>query len=415
MSDEHRPIRYLVHGDDVLAQAVTRQLLAVPGALVTVVVPPRASDLFASEELPSSTVFVSACLDPETLARCGPVDAVALLRRETAVRDEMLVSATYPRARLVVRRDLDPAASEGVRRFSAAALTAHAYVATVAMVAPRPHRRLTTILRAVRPRYAGRVVRDQLRARVARAAVVALVLAAVNSLVVRVLLEVSVGDAFIYTLMMQLYGVDVDFDASAATQAYQLGLAVLTVLGSVMTGVYLGDALQHGRALAAAGVPPARISGHLVLVGLGERGTHVMRELHAVGEDLVAVDARPTARGVSTARQQGVQVVIGDARWSETLLQAALQRSRAVLVLPPDDDTGLEIMMAARSARPDLPVIWLPADSEIAVLAYRQQHVTVPELTQHDLARAVVASLRDGEQHESQDRPAVSRPQPVDL
>ncbi|MEU4338810.1 NAD(P)-binding protein [Micromonospora lupini] len=408
MSDEHSGVRYLVHGDDVLAVAVARQLLATPDALVTVVIPPQAADLIGAEPLSNANVLITARLDPETLARCGPTDAAALLSRGSAARNAMLVSATYPQARLVVRTDLDPDATASVRRFSPAVLTARAYLAAVATVAPRQHRPLTRLLRAERPRRQQRVVRDQLRARATRAAFIALAFAAVSTLLLVVLEQISISQALYITL---LRGADEpDFDSSTAVQMYQVGFALLTILGSVMTGVYLGDALQQGRALAAAGAPAAGTSGHLVLVGLGERGTQVLQALHEVGEEVVAVDTQPTARGVRAARQRDIPVIIDDARWTDTLRQAALERSRAMLVLLPDDDTGLEITMAAHSIRPDLPVIWLPADSEVAALAYRLERVTVPDLTLHHLARAIVASLRDGRQHERQDRRAVIHP-----
>lgn len=408
MSDEHPPVRYLVHGDDVLALEVAQQLLATRDAWVTVVVPPWADGLLAAEQIPKAEVLITAGLTPETLARCGPVNAVALLRRDTAARDAMLVNAAHPQARLVVHTDFDPAAPDDVRRFSPAVLAARAYLAALATVAPRQHRLLPRLLRAGRPRRQQRVVRDQLRPRATRAAVIALVFAAVSTLLLMALEHIGISQALYITLLRG--ATEPDLGSSAAVRVYQVGFALLTILGSVMTGVYLGDALQQGRALAAGGAPPAGISGHLVLVGLGERGTQAMRTLHEAGDEIVAVDAHPTARGARAARQRDIPVIIDDARWTDTLHQAALHRSRALLVLPPNDDTGLQITMAARNLRPDLPVIWLPEDNEIAALVRRHHCVTVPELTLHDLARAVVASLSDGQQQESQDRRTVIQP-----
>ncbi|OZV83611.1 hypothetical protein CA850_02775 [Micromonospora echinospora] len=397
MSGDQRELHHLVCGDDALAAAVARRLLAAPDTRVTLAVPEYAVELVSAGLPGAASVLVADRLDAEVLARCGLVDTVTVLRQDTALRDALLARAHQPRARLVIRTELlADAAPYDARCFSPASTVARAYLSAVASTAPRRPRSLPALGGARRTPYPRRIVRNQLRARAARVALVALILALLSTTLLAVLEDLSIGQALYITLLRS--AAEPDLAGSTAVQLYQVCFALLTVLGSVTTGVYLGDALQQGRTLAAAGLPPAGIRGHVVIAGLGERGTHLVRALHDAGDEIVAIDSQPTARGVRAARRRDIPVIVDDARWPDTLLHAALDRSRALVVTTPDDDTGLTIVTAARTIRPELPIVWLPRDDDLVALAGRLPHVAVPDATLDDIAGQVADLLTNHQQ-----------------
>ncbi|WP_285790099.1 NAD(P)-binding protein [Micromonospora sp. NBRC 101691] len=399
MSGDQRQPHHLVYGDDALAVAVARRLLAAPGTRVTLAVPEYAVELVSTGLSGAASVLVADRLDAEVLARCGRVDTVTVLRQDTALHDALLARAHQPQARLVIRTELlADTAPYDARGFSPASTVARAYLSALASTAPRRPRALPTIRGARRTPYLRRILRNQLRARAARVALVALALALVSTMLLAVLHNLSVGQALYLTLLRSV--AEPDLAGGTAVQLYQVCFALLTVLGSVTTGVYLGDALQQGRTLAAAGLPPAGIRGHVVVAGLGERGTHLVRALHDAGDEIVAIDTQPTARGVRAARRRDIPVIVDDARWPDTLLHAALDRSRALLVATPDDDTGLAIVTAAQTIRPELPIVWLPRDDDLAALAGRLPHVAVPDATLDDIAAQATDLLTDHQQHQ---------------
>ncbi len=66
------------------------------------------------------------------------------------------------------------------------------------------------------------------------------------------------------------------------------------------------------------------VAGHVVIVGLGNVGTRVLRELHGFGVDVVCVDRSADARGVAVARELGVPVIIANGNSDETLRAASV-------------------------------------------------------------------------------------------
>ncbi len=81
---------------------------------------------------------------------------------------------------------------------------------------------------------------------------------------------------------------------------------------------------------AVAATPPSRLHGHTIIVGFGLNGRNLARVLSAAEIQFVVVDMTP--RSVAEARQQGIQVVFGDACQAAVLEQAGVHAARVVVI-----------------------------------------------------------------------------------
>lgn len=168
------------------------------------------------------------------------------------------------------------------------------------------------------------------------------------------------------TLMTAVGASDVEDKRNAVAQAAQL---VLTVAGLALLPLITAavvDGMVNARLALAQGRLAGELSDHVVLVGLGNVGTHVLRQLHALGVRVVAIDRADDARGVKTAQRRGIPVIIGDAAREETLRSASIETCRALVVLSTNDPVNLQAALHARSIREDLRVVLRLFDDDFA-------------------------------------------------
>ncbi len=90
--------------------------------------------------------------------------------------------------------------------------------------------------------------------------------------------------------------------------------------------------------------PYRRLSGHVVVVGYGRVGEHIVTVLGRLGIPRLVVEL-DIGRAVELD-QQGVPTLYGDAADSEVLDHAGLSRARALVVTLPDE-AACEVVVAA--------------------------------------------------------------------
>ena len=139
-----------------------------------------------------------------------------------------------------------------------------------------------------------------------------------------------------------------------------LGSVTLATLYSMLTDYVVGSRLRK-----LLGSKPMPDHGHVVVVGMGNVGLRVVRELTAVGVPVVAVDADPDRPFLADVRSRAT-VVIGDARLHETLLQAGIAKARAVVAATDDDAVNLGIGLAAKQASPGIRTVVRLFDPDFA-------------------------------------------------
>ncbi|MFC6022014.1 NAD-binding protein [Plantactinospora solaniradicis] len=161
--------------------------------------------------------------------------------------------------------------------------------------------------------------------------------------------DISLPQAAYLTVLTALGGADADTGASLMEKVTAVLLVVTGVALIPTVTALIVDVVVNARLALAAGGLTEPVSGHVIVVGLGNIGARVVRELHGFGLDVVAIDRIEHARGVSVARELGIPVLIRDANNAETLRAASVQTCRALLLLTSDDVTNLETALIGRA------------------------------------------------------------------
>lgn len=97
------------------------------------------------------------------------------------------------------------------------------------------------------------------------------------------------------------------------------------------------------------------IANHYLVCGVGRTGIHVVDELLAVGEHVVAIDQ--DERLLDELRQRDVLTVHGDATEDDVLARAGLMRAKGLVTALDDDKTNLFVVVTARQTNPRLRIV----------------------------------------------------------
>lgn len=122
------------------------------------------------------------------------------------------------------------------------------------------------------------------------------------------------------------------------------------------------------------------ISDHVVVIGYGRVGKHIVNVLTKLGVPLVVLDA--DVERVENLTERGIPALYGDAGNSEVLSHAHLGSARLLVVTTPDDAATSIIVAAARAEAPDLHIVARAAtDNSVGHLySLGAHHVIQPEL-----------------------------------
>lgn len=138
---------------------------------------------------------------------------------------------------------------------------------------------------------------------------------------------------------------------------------------------------------AEAMEPPAATEGQVLIVGFGRVGRLVGEMLTEHGQAFLAVDAN--ASTVAKGRAEGANVFYGDAGRREMLEACGVGAARAVVVTMDTPTKVDEVVIAARSLRPDLILIARARDHRHAARLYALGVTdAVPETTEASLQLA---------------------------
>jgi Trk K+ transport system NAD-binding subunit len=217
-------------------------------------------------------------------------------------------------------------------------------------------------------------------------------------LVIGIGLQATVGgysllDAIYLTLFEVSGTADPDIGLPLVTKLTQLlvtlsGIALIPVVTATIV-----DSIVRIRLADSRGRLLAPISGHVVVVGLGEVGTRIVRQLHDLGIPVVSIEHDENAAGVVQTRGLGVPIVFGDATREETLRTAWVGNSRALVTVTSDDITNLEAALHGRTLREDLHVVLRLFDGDLATRVQRNFNIpasrSVPQLAAPAFAAAM--------------------------
>ncbi|QSB13823.1 NAD-binding protein [Natronosporangium hydrolyticum] len=198
-------------------------------------------------------------------------------------------------------------------------------------------------------------------------ATLALIVIFVGGVVTIGLLDgVTPWQALYTTVIIAADAGDPDLEQGLLRQLTQAAVALAGIAMVPIITATVVNAVVNARLAAAVGRLQSPLTDHLVVIGLGNVGTRVLRMLHDLGHEVVAIDASESARGLRAARELDLPVVIGDATEEETLRLAAVPHCRAVLALSSSDVVNLEAALLAQTMRPGLRVVLRLFDGDFA-------------------------------------------------
>lgn len=108
-----------------------------------------------------------------------------------------------------------------------------------------------------------------------------------------------------------------------------------------------------------------RMMDHVVVVGLGHVGYRVVESLLRLGAPIVAIE-RNTDGFIEFVKALQVPVHVGDARRDELLMEAGIERARAVVCATDDDLVNLEVAIDAKRMNPKIRVVMRMFDQRLA-------------------------------------------------
>jgi len=122
-------------------------------------------------------------------------------------------------------------------------------------------------------------------------------------------------------------------------------------------------------------------SDHFIICGFGRVGRQVSRDLRRAGVSHVAIDSQPSHREV--AETMGVRFIESYAADDEVLLDAGIERARAIIACVDSDADNIFIVLTARGLRPDILIVARASaeDSEKKLLRAGADRVISPYKT----------------------------------
>lgn len=139
-----------------------------------------------------------------------------------------------------------------------------------------------------------------------------------------------------------------------------------------------------------APLPPS-ISHHALLVGYGRVGSLIGAKLLQAGVPMVVVEH--TRARVDALRDQGINVVLGNAARAETMALARLDTARWLLVTIPNGFEAGEIVALAREQHPDLTII-VRAHYDDEVDYITERGATQVVMGEREIANSMTALLQ---------------------
>ncbi len=141
---------------------------------------------------------------------------------------------------------------------------------------------------------------------------------------------------------------------------------LLTLVFTAIFGAGIVNHLLSGRRVGIVGRRVIPASQHFVVVGLGQVGIRLCRELSLLGIAVVGVDSAINTRGLSLARRMNIPVIVGDPSDVKTLTRAHGHRAQGILAMSAEERDNIAVAVAARAMSPDVTIM-LRAGSDDAI------------------------------------------------
>ncbi len=170
-------------------------------------------------------------------------------------------------------------------------------------------------------------------------------------------------------VMLMLGGNNTLLDLSTShtdTQILATIMSIVRILVMALAAATILDFILRQRLPMLYTRRSKRMQNHVIVCGLGQVGYRVAGELRRFDTEFTVVERDSSGPFVSSITDLGIPVLFGDARKTEVLMKAGLERASAVIACTDDDLANVEIALDAREVRPDIRVVLRLFDQNLA-------------------------------------------------
>ena len=149
----------------------------------------------------------------------------------------------------------------------------------------------------------------------------------------------------------------------------------------------------------------SHLKDHYLICGFGRVGQQVAKDLRGAGAPFVVIDANPDVR--EAAEEMEVLIIEGRGSDDEVLIEAGIERARAVLACVDSDAENIFATLTARELRPDIPIVaraavesserkLIRAGADEVVSPYKASGRTMASLALIERDDTAASSMHDG-------------------
>jgi voltage-gated potassium channel len=126
----------------------------------------------------------------------------------------------------------------------------------------------------------------------------------------------------------------------------------------------------------------AHMKEHVVICGFGRNGQQAAKTLRAQKIPFVVIDKNESSLKIAQTDQPGLVYLHADATEDEVLIQAGVERARALLVTLPEDADNVFIVLSARSLNGHLQIISRASHTGASAKLYKAgaSNVIMPDM-----------------------------------
>nr|WP_271208996.1 NAD(P)-binding protein [Rhodococcus wratislaviensis]GLK33429.1 hypothetical protein GCM10017611_02710 [Rhodococcus wratislaviensis] len=159
-------------------------------------------------------------------------------------------------------------------------------------------------------------------------------------------------------------GPGADAHGSPAYAIFASLAMLFTVVFTAMFTAGVVDRLLGPRRVALVGRRVLPRSEHVIVVGLGQVGLRLCRELQALGVPVVGVERNPEAKNLRLVRAMHIPTVVGHGGDRELLERLGVGRARALAAVGSNDLDNIAVSVAAQAVSPGLRLVLRAGEQE---------------------------------------------------
>lgn len=216
-----------------------------------------------------------------------------------------------------------------------------------------------------------------------------LVIISTSTLYIHFFLHQTLFNSLYYTIETMVTGDNNSLLSSSSSKVFYMLLMISAVTCMAIIFALIGDSINGRRKELVMGVKKYKGKNHIIVIGGGSVGFHVIKRLISYGESPVLVDDSLDGPFINQILALGVPFIIGDGRDETLLYRAGIYNCKAVMSLTQNDLTNLEIGLDVKTIDPNLRVVLRIFDQDMAQSL--REHNIIPQ--SHSMSYIAAAHL----------------------